>query len=222
MYQDGNVRLAPLPPPGVDWVPFGSSVIVGYSDPGDLRPSAPLTSVTFHPSTLELHLRYQDGGSAKLKLSVTPTFSQIKVHDIRMGDSTRQQQQQLQQLQQQQQQQQELPFATLRSMFVESGNSDCDSLLVDGKTSYPIMGPWGTMRGKSFLFYRRCESQHLTMSPDVRIDVKKTSLAGTGALTSSNWWWQLYSPGFGQTRGGDQRPLSTNPYINMSALVPAL
>lgn len=179
MYQDGNVRLLPLPPPGMDWIPFGSSVIVGYSDPSDLRPSAPITSVTFFPSTLRLHVRYRDGGSAWLTLSSTQTVTELVVSDIHSGvgrDIWR------------------LPFATLRSMYVEDGNSDCDSVLVDGKNYRPILGQWGSMHGKSFFFFRRCESSHLTLSPDIRIDVKKTSYMG-GDVTPGNWWWQLYSQG---------------------------
>ena len=198
MYQDGNVRLLPLPPPGVDWIPFGSSVIVGHSDPADLRPSAPITSVTFYPSTLRLHVRYHDGGSARLALSSSQTVTELVVSDIRnggggRGDAWRR-----------------LPFATLRSMYIEDGNSDCDSVLVDGKSYRPIMGQWGSLLGKSFFFFRRCESSHLTLSPDLRIDIRKTSYVlgggGGGGVTSGSWWWQLYSQGHRQPLNPPYRP----------------
>ncbi|XP_076445652.1 uncharacterized protein LOC143283334 isoform X2 [Babylonia areolata] len=179
MYQDGNVRLAPLPPPGMDWIPFGSSVIIGYSDPAHLRPSAPVTSVTFYPSTLSFHVRYQDGGSVKLKLSSTQTQTLLVVKDIESSGRNVWGK----------------PFATFRSMHVEDGNSDCDSVLVDGKSYRSVMDNWGTLKGSSFFFFRRCESQHLTLSPDMRVDVKKTSLVhGNGAgVSSNNWWWEIYS-----------------------------
>ncbi|KAL8560157.1 hypothetical protein ACOMHN_021652 [Nucella lapillus] len=185
MYQDGNVRLAPLPPRGVDWIPFGSSVIVGHSDPADLRPSAPVTTVTFYPSTLAMHVQHLNGEAVKLKLSSTHKETQMVVKDILTsgrGDWG-------------------LPFATLRSMYLEDGNSDCDSVLVDGKSYRSIMDPWGSLRGKSFFFFRRCESTHLTLSPDIRIDVTKTSYVtgersgvggGGGKVTPNNdWWWNM-------------------------------
>ena len=193
MYQDGNVRLAPLPPPGVDWIPFGSSLIVGHSDPADLRPAAPVTSVTFFPSTLRLHVRYRDGGSARLALSSSQTETELAVTDIRhgrgrAGEGEGEARRRL------------LPFATFRSMYIEDGNSDCDSVLVDGGEGWgkgggrhhPILSAWGTLHGRSFFFYRRCESSHLTLSPDLRVDVKKVRGWGPGGQPGS-WWWQLYS-----------------------------
>lgn len=191
MYQDGNVRLAPRPPPGVDWIPFGSSIIVGHSDPiNDLRPSAPIAAVTFHPATLRLNVKYRNGGSAVLVLSTTQTLTQLKVSDIHTGnvDSG-------------------LPFATLRSMYITDSNSDCDSLLVDGKSYRPIMDRWRSVQGSSFFFFRRCESQHLTLSPDIRIDVIKTS---QNQMTSGQRWWHLFSPGNRQTVRHSS--LANNPY----------
>jgi hypothetical protein len=66
------------------------------------------------------------------------------------------------------------PFVTVRSMYVEEGNTDVDSVKVDDVTTYNIMDNWGTVSGKSFAFHRRCMSKHLTLSPDIQIDILKT------------------------------------------------
>ncbi|PVD29134.1 hypothetical protein C0Q70_11731 [Pomacea canaliculata] len=161
MYQDGNARLLPLAPPGVDWIPFGSSVLIGQNDPTQLRPSAPISMVTFHPSSLRFNISYRDGGSAVVKLSVGMAHTEVTVYEIKDArpDPSRPR-----------------PFATLRSMYLEDGNSDCDSVLVNGQKYFPILGSWEEVAGNSFVFFRRCESKHLTLSPDIKIDVKKTDL----------------------------------------------
>lgn len=162
MYQDGNVRLLPLPPPGMDWIPFGTSVLLGHNDPDHLRPVAPISEVIISPSSLVLHITYSDGGSAKLKL-VTDSFEKIVaiVNDIKFSGTSKPD---------------GYPFATVRSMYIEEGNTDSDSILVDGKVSYPVLGDWATVEGTSFLFFRRCESKHLTLSPNIRIDVTKSGV----------------------------------------------
>ena len=151
-------------------------------------------------------MRYHDGGSARLALSSSQTVTELIVSDIRSGrgDSWRR-----------------LPFATLRSMYIEDGNSDCDSVLVDGKSYRPIMGEWGSLLGKSFFFFRRCESSHLTLSPDLRIDIRKTSyvLGGGGGVTSGSWWWQLYSQGHRQPLNPPYRP-RVQPYATSTTSPP--
>lgn len=168
MYQDGNIRLLPLPPPGLDWIPFGSSVLLGNSDPAQLRPAAPISTVIISPSSLVMRILFCDGGSVKLKLvarfqqTVATVYDIIKVSDPANNGL--------------------YPFATLRSMYIEDGNSDCDSVLVDGTTYHPILDDWASVDGTSFFFFRRCESKHLTLSPDIRIDVTKSSKSDNASI----------------------------------------
>lgn len=70
MYQDGNVRLLPPVPPAADWIPFGTSVIVGQTVSSDFRPVAPIASIVVNPDTLVLDVTYRDGGQATLKVSI--------------------------------------------------------------------------------------------------------------------------------------------------------
>ncbi|KAK6173017.1 hypothetical protein SNE40_016557 [Patella caerulea] len=169
LYQDGNARLLQLPPPGLDWIPFGSSVIIGSTDPKSHRPSAPISEVDIDPYSFKFNIRYVDGSSADFKLSSTIEETEIVVSNLKFAQDMSIH-----------------PFATLRSMYVEEGNSDCDSLMIDGEKSYHIMDDWHPKNGRSFMFYRRCESKHLTLSPDILLTVRR-SQAGSVAN-----WWQLY------------------------------
>ena len=157
LYQDGNVRLLPLPPSGLDWIPFGSSVVVGSANPNDLRPSAAINQVDINTDGRQMTLHYTNGETAKLTLASNLDKTELIVSDLRFQDSSRR-----------------FPFATFRSMYVEDGNSDCDSVMVDGVDVYNIMEKWKYVQGKFFLFFRRCESKHLTLSPDVSLELTRT------------------------------------------------
>ena len=57
------MRLLPVTPHGLNWIPFGSSVLLGQTDPHSSRPSAPIANVSINPTTLSMTLIYIDGGT---------------------------------------------------------------------------------------------------------------------------------------------------------------
>lgn len=158
LYQDGNARLLPVPPEGVDWIPFGSSVIIGQTDPTVIRPYASITDAHIDIDKLTLHLRYKDGGSCSLTLVSTLTETRAIISNIVLRRDPIL-----------------FPFATFRSMYVSEGNSDVDHVSVNGMYSTHIMHDFGAIMGRSFVFHRKCMSRHLNLSPDIYIDIRKTS-----------------------------------------------
>ncbi|KAK3599476.1 hypothetical protein CHS0354_006598 [Potamilus streckersoni] len=162
MYQDGNTRLLPVPPEGVDWIPFGSSVIIGQANPTVVRPYATVVGVHLDLQSLIMNVKYKDGGSAKLKLENSLTETRVVVYDIVFGENNL------------------YPFATFRSMYVSEGNSDVDHVSVNGVQPRHIMEDFGSIMGNSFVFYRKCMSKHLNLSPDIYIDIRETETAVQG------------------------------------------
>ncbi|KAL3878992.1 hypothetical protein ACJMK2_031314 [Sinanodonta woodiana] len=159
MYQDGNARLLPVPPEGVDWIPFGSSVIIGQANPTVVRPYAIIVDIQLDLQSLIMDVKYKDGGSAKLKLETSLTETRVIVYDIIFGENNL------------------YPFATFRSMYVSEGNSDVDHVSVNGVQPRHIMDNFGSIMGNSFVFYRKCMSKHLNLSPDIYIDIRETEAA---------------------------------------------
>ncbi|XP_046547419.1 uncharacterized protein LOC124257416 [Haliotis rubra] len=156
LYQDGNARLLQLPPAGLDWIPFGSSMILGTTDPTSFRPASPIHRVDILRSLTDdvsMDLHYYDGGYARLDLHVGMDETTLTVSNIRYKNTAY------------------YPFASFRSMYIEDGNSDCDRVMVDGGAIYNIMDKWRAVQGRSFTFFRQCESKHLTLSPDIRVDI---------------------------------------------------
>ena len=157
MYQDGNARLLPVPPEGVDWLPFGSSVIIGQTDPTVTRPYASITNVFIDTDSLVMDVSYKDGGSSKLTLINSLSETRVIVSDIRFRRNPIL-----------------FPFATFRSMYVTEGNSDVDHVSINGIYPRHIMTDFGAIMGRSFVFHRKCMSRHLNLSPDIYIDVRRT------------------------------------------------
>ncbi|KAK3099150.1 hypothetical protein FSP39_000147 [Pinctada imbricata] len=168
MYHDGNIRLLPVAPEGLDWIPFGTSVILGQTLSNSIRPYLYINEVYIDPESWEMKLHYKDGGSLMLKLDSTYSETTAIVSDINfaMDTFTR-------------------PFATIRSMYVVEGNTDVDSIKVDNSRSYSIMDRWGEVQGKSFVFFRRCISKHLTLSPDIQVDIVETANSPRGSARRS-------------------------------------
>ncbi|XP_060079608.1 uncharacterized protein LOC132559026 [Ylistrum balloti] len=164
LYNDGNVRLLPTAPDGTDWIPFGTSVIIGQTKADRVRPYTVITQVDIIPERWQMKVYYEDGSSVKMSLNSTNEETQLFVSDIDfMQDRFTH------------------PFATIRSMYVDEGNTDVDSVKIDNKDTYHIMDQWGSLTGRSFAFHRRCISTHLTLSPDIQIDLLETNQAMTTA-----------------------------------------
>ncbi|KAL3832618.1 hypothetical protein ACJMK2_024248 [Sinanodonta woodiana] len=154
MYQDGNIRLNPITPDGLDWTPFGSSILLGQSDITAVRPAAALRHVDIDPKELTIQLIYQDGSISSLKLQVTIKETMVIVSNAVYARSLR-----------------TYPFLTFRSMWVSDGNADVDHVSVDGNEPHHILSTWNTLRGRSFAFFRKCISKHNTLSPDITVKI---------------------------------------------------
>ncbi|KAL8597091.1 hypothetical protein ACOMHN_008164 [Nucella lapillus] len=154
LYQDGNIRLGtrdPPLPPSAKWIPLGTSVIVGRSDPDHLRPATSIKSLTFNPDVLTIALTYYDGSSCKLALTYTMWETRLKVTDLHFPSSDS-----------------SLPFASFRSMYVDFKASDSDSVQTNTAGPHHVMD---TLMGQEFFVSRRVESHHLTQSPNMRLTI---------------------------------------------------
>ncbi|KAH3847738.1 uncharacterized protein LOC127873686 [Dreissena polymorpha] len=154
MYQDGNIRILPIPPHGLDWIPFGSSVIIGQTNPADVRPCAPIDHVNINTDTLQLTLHYADGGVVTMKVE-----SLVKETRLLISNATFFRPRNL------------YPFFTFRSMYVSDGNGDLNRISADDGHNYSIIEPWGSLPGMLFAFYRQCISKHNTLSPDIQLHI---------------------------------------------------
>ena len=159
LYQDGNARFIPVTPDGLDWIPFGTSVILGQTYSDSIRPYTSIQQLDIDPERWTMRLLYKDGGS--MLLNINSTYSETRAH-VSQIFFTRDRH--------------TLPFATIRSMYVTEGNTDVDSIKVDNDQTYHVMDQWGNLQGRQFAFYRSCISRHLTLSPDIQIEVLKTSI----------------------------------------------
>lgn len=159
LYQDGNARFIPVTPEGLDWIPFGTSVILGQTYSDSIRPYTSIQQLDIDPERWSMRIFYKDGGSMLLNINSTYSETQVQVSKIFFTRDRY-----------------TLPFATIRSMYVAEGNTDVDSVKVDDKQTYHVMDQWGYVQGRSFAFYRSCISRHLTLSPDIQIDVLQTRI----------------------------------------------
>lgn len=158
IYQDGNVRLLPLPftspTPGF-WIPFGTSVIVGKSNPSHLRPVASIQKLLFRPRTFKMTVTYYDGSSADMALTYNSLETALTVKNMNFLGATS-----------------SLPFATFRSMFAVFGRTDSDSVQTDLESPKHVVGNWSTMTGKEFKLFRTVQSLHVTQSPDISLKIE--------------------------------------------------
>jgi len=150
LYEDGNMRLKPHPPKGIEDVCFGNSVIIGPAVPAT-RPYVDIQEVRVNPTAPSLDITYRNGETAHINLSVDRSQA---VGEVEIGYSTST----------------GIPFATFRSMWVEDGNCDVDHIQsADG--DFPILGSWTSLNGPWWFFYRKFWSKHNTSAPDIRIEV---------------------------------------------------
>lgn len=154
IYQDGMVRLLPLTPPGVDWIPFGSSVLIGESNPRQPRPSASIKSIDIDVKKMSMKIVYENGNTATLHIRSSFSETILTVSDVTYKNR------------------QKYPFLTFMSMWVTDGNADVDHVSVNGNIAHRVTD-WRKLFGTSFVFYRKCLSKHNTLSPDIRVELLK-------------------------------------------------
>jgi hypothetical protein len=169
LYQDGNSRILPFPPTGIDWIPFGSSVIIGPTAGSSVRPYASITRVNIDVLSLKMELHYESGGKATATLEYTTTSTAVNIDDISFTTTP------------------SIPFTTFRSMWVADGNADVDHVQTS-ESSWHIQHGWQSLSASSFKFYRSCVSSHNTLSPDILIAVEcktaRTSRASESVFAS--------------------------------------
>lgn len=154
IYQDGMVRLLPITPPGVDWIPFGSSILLGESNPTRPRPSANIKLIDIDVKKMSMKIVYENGNMATVHLRSSFTETILTVSDVTYKNRSK------------------FPFLTFMSMWVADGNSDVDHVSVNGNMAHRI-NDWQKLFGTSVVFYRKCLSKHNTLSPDIRVDLLK-------------------------------------------------
>lgn len=154
IYQDGMVRLLPLTPPGVDWIPFGSSVLIGESNPRQPRPSASIKSIDIDVKKMSMKIVYENGNTATLHIRSSFSETILTVSDVTYKNR------------------QKYPFLTFMTMWVTDGNADVDHVSVNGNIAHRVTD-WRKLFGTSFVFYRKCLSKHNTLSPDIRVELLK-------------------------------------------------
>ena len=167
LYQDGNARILTFPPRGIDWIPFGSSVIIGQTDPALPRPYASISRVVIDPSTLTLGVLYENGGQAVLTVKAVEGSTTVTVSSISYNTNN------------------SLPVMTFRSMWVADGNADVDHVSTP-EGVWPILTGWENLTSPYVLFFRACISRHNTLSPDIRVDVKCYNATPMFTSTPSN------------------------------------
>lgn len=179
LYQDGNSRILPFPPSGIDWIPFGSSVIIGPAV-NPLRPYASIIRVNINPSRLTMELHYESGGKATATLQYTVTATTINIDDISYTSTPL------------------IPFTTFRSMWVADGIADVDHIQTSGN-SWRVQYGWQSISASTVRFFRSCVSTHNTLSPDITIVVQcKTNQASQSSASnkSNAFIWTVFAISF--------------------------
>lgn len=152
IYQDGMVRLLPLTPPGIDWIPFGSSVLIGESNPTQPRSSASIKIIDVDVKKMSMKIVYENGNTATLNIRSSFSETILTVSDVTYKNRKK------------------YPFLTFMSMWVADGNSDVDHVSVNGNMAHRVTER-RKLFGTSFVFYRKCLSKHNTLSPDIRVEL---------------------------------------------------
>ena len=133
IYQDGMVRLLPITPPGVDWIPFGSSILLEESNPTRPRPSANIKLIDIDVKKMSMKIVYENGNMATVHLRSSFTETILTVSDVTYKNRSK------------------FPFLTFMSMWVADGNSDVDHVSVNGNMAHRI-NDWQKLFGTSVVF----------------------------------------------------------------------
>ena len=155
IYQDGNIRILPYPTHEFDWIPFGSSVLIGQTDTSVHRPFASIKRIDMLMKYLKLWIYFEDGGSVTLQIFPNINQTVVRISDFNFSKSRFSH-----------------PLLNFRSMWVGNGNADVDHVIVDDRDEKHILSNWHMLEGSSFEFYRKCISKHNTQSPDIIVDLK--------------------------------------------------
>ena len=150
LYEDGNARIIPQPPPGFKNVTFGSSVILGATENLG-RQFVDIDRVEIDPQNLSMKIIYEDKTTAHVELHVNRSQNIVEVSNITYDTTNH-------------------PFARFRSMWVKDGNSDTDHIRTEDEV-FPIMRTPTELKGTWWQFFREVPSIHNTYCPDIKIEV---------------------------------------------------
>ncbi|XP_061191476.1 uncharacterized protein LOC133199636 [Saccostrea echinata] len=154
LYHDGTASLLPITPHGLDWIPFGTTVVIGPNNASDPRPTSPIKNVELDPINMIFEVEFVHGDRASLSVDAMDfeTVLTVKYGEIKHNRKI-------------------YPLMTVLSTWISDGYSLTDQISVNGDTPRKIMGNWKTLYGTSAMFYRKCISSYHTMSPDLRLEV---------------------------------------------------
>jgi hypothetical protein len=151
---DGYWRIRPLPPQHLKWSAYGSSFVAGpIEDKG--RPIVEFKEVAFDPESMTFTTPFRRGGQATLKIS---TLDRDRLTmDVKFDRSIP-----------------DLPFCSLRSMYVTEFNNDASRIAIRQRNAQrwieePIMD-FKASRGVEFWAGRHSYSRHNTSAPDMVFD----------------------------------------------------
>jgi hypothetical protein len=150
LYEDGNARIIPQPPIGMEKVTFGSSVILGATEKQE-RHFVDIDLVDIDPQNLSMDILYKDKTKSHVELQVNRSVNTVEVSNITFDTSNH-------------------PFARFRSMWVKDGNADIDHIRTQDEV-VPIMGNRTRLNGTWWQFFRKVPSIHNTYCPDIKIEV---------------------------------------------------
>ncbi len=149
LYEDGDSRIIPQPPVGLNNVTFGPNVNLG--DTGQLECSfADIDRVEIDPQNLVMDITYEDKTSSHVELKVDRNQSIVEVSNIKYDTYNH-------------------PFMIFRSMSAKDKNADTDSIRAQNGI-YPITGGLTELTGTWWQFLRK-NSSNDTYSPDTKIEV---------------------------------------------------
>ncbi|KAL3876480.1 hypothetical protein ACJMK2_034323 [Sinanodonta woodiana] len=154
IYQDGTTKLQPVTPHGLDWVPFGSSVIIGQTTISNGRPHASISRIDLDPQRQYIKLIFSDSSSCILRLETYYTQTKLLIKECIFKKDRHIH-----------------PLLTFISMWEADGNADVDHITVNGDRSRHIVSGWEQLYGTTAVFFRKCISKHNTLSPDIKIHI---------------------------------------------------
>lgn len=150
LYSSGHLRTIPHPIEGMESVCFGSSVLIGAAGEAEW-PAADIKKVSIVPVKQYMDIFHRDGGSARVYWHVERGKIVLDVADIAFNTI-------------------DLPFATLRSMWMTDEKSVLAKVITSSEGPYNVLKPW-TLPGDWWQFYRDTYPTYNTSSPDVKIEV---------------------------------------------------
>jgi len=151
---DGYWRLRPLPPERLPEVAYGTSFLIGPVEQKE-RPFVAFTDVLYEPGTRTFRMRFARGGEGTLTVG-DPGEKAAGVDVVLSGRLPA-----------------NLPFATLRSMYITDANADSAQVAwkAPGAKGWSIAPVMTFKGGKATEFWlgRSAPSKHNTSAPDTQL-----------------------------------------------------